>query len=130
MTNERPGPPQSVPTLTEVLELPEAARVPVTEAAGEPSPPPAAAVDGAAPSPAPPPASSSLDEDQLTERILTELQRQVDLVLEYRVRELLTPILTRATDALVRDTRVELSRSLRDLVARSVAQEISRLRAR
>ena len=70
------------------------------------------------------------DQEQLTQRILADVQRQIDLVLEYRLREVLAPILTRATDALVRDARKELSSSLRDIVARSVAQELLRQRSR
>ena len=46
------------------------------------------------------------------------------------MREVLAPILARATDAIVRDARSELSRSLRDLVAQSVAQELRRQRGR
>jgi hypothetical protein len=72
---------------------------------------------------------AAISEDQLTQRILADLLHQVDLMLEYRVREALTPILTRATDALVRDARAELARSLRDVVARCVAQELRRQRS-
>jgi hypothetical protein len=69
-------------------------------------------------------------QDQLTRQVLAELQRQIDGVLEYRVREILTPILARATDAVVREARHELARSLRDVVAQCVAQELQRQRAR
>jgi hypothetical protein len=46
------------------------------------------------------------------------------------VREILTPILTRATDAVVREARHELARSLRDVVSQCVAQELQRQRTR
>ena len=46
------------------------------------------------------------------------------------MREVLAPVLTRATDALVRDARSELASTLRDVVARAVAQELSRHRGR
>lgn len=171
MTNERSGPPQAVPTLTEVVTWPDAGPEPGSEPVREPplapqpepvreppaEPEPAPARDPppvvpetssvlapahAEPPPAPVRASAAepapagltaarlpLTEEQLTQRILLDLQRQVDLVLEFRVREVLTPILTRATDALVREARAELSRSLRDVVARSVAQELRRQRS-
>jgi hypothetical protein len=73
-------------------------------------------------------APQGIDEAQLVERVLSELQRQVELMLEYRLREVLTPALARATDALIRDARVELASTLRDVVARAVALELSRHR--
>jgi len=167
MTAERPGPPQSVPTLTEVISWPEAARPTHddaresadsragddagprdTEARGQPvqsaEAPPMAKVPTAEPPPVSPqgahepsavahasePGSTSVgvDEDALARRVLLDLQRQLDGVLEYRVREVLTPILERAADALVRDARRELSRSLADLVDRAVAEQLRRQR--
>jgi translation elongation factor EF-Tu-like GTPase len=73
-------------------------------------------------------AEGAIDERQLKERILVDLQQQIDAVIEYRMREVLTPILTRATDSIVRDARAELSRSLRTLIDQSVAQELRRQR--
>lgn len=72
--------------------------------------------------------ASPVDEEALTERILVSLQRQIELMLEYRVRESLAPVLTRAADGLIQDARVELASSLRDVVSRAVAQEVARLR--
>ena len=69
-------------------------------------------------------------EDQLVQRVLADVQRQVDLMLETRMREAIAPALTRLTDALVRETRAELASTLRDVVARAVAQELSRHRTR
>ena len=169
MTPARSGPPDSVPTLTEVIEWPRAERSPKGEAPVEEPPlgptpepvrdpadplpeqdppadvPPAreppAVPDG---EPAPPPVraaaepavgslvssspASPFDERQLKESILVDLQRQIDAVIEYRMREVLTPILTRATDSIVRDARAELSRSLRTWIDQSVAQELRRQR--
>jgi len=65
-------------------------------------------------------------EVQLTQRVLADLQRQVELMLEVRLREALAPILARATDALVRDARKELTAAMRDIVARSIAKELGR----
>ena len=130
MNGPRPQPPYGVPTLTEVVEpLPFLA--PVAEL-----PPPPAAANESVPEPAdepvlPEPVSApAFDEEQLIERVLADLQRQVELMLEYRLREVLTPALTRATDALVRDARIELASTLRDVVARAVAQELLRHRGR
>jgi hypothetical protein len=136
MSSQRPMPPQRVPTLTEVVE--PLYRPPpvehVAEPMGEPTfdPPFDAAPEheshaGAAPSAV---EVHGIDENQLIERVLSDLQRQVELMLEYRLREVLTPALTRATDALMRDARVELASTLRDVVARAVAQELSRHRGR
>ena len=161
MTVERPGPPQSVPILTEVIDWPDEAP-PAREGRLETSEPPArvvtgrgegetggqatslpAAADTTALSPADAPADvptgdappsepvraiAALEEDALVRRVLLELQGRLDGVLEYRVREVLTPILDRAADALVRDARRELSRTLVDLVGRAVAEELRRQR--
>ena len=122
MSNRGSLPPDRVPTLTEVVAwpapaAPEAApAVPTTPAVIE-------VTATAEPTPAP-----SLDTDQLTQRVLTDLHRQIDLMLDYRLREVLTPLLTRAADSIVREARVELASTLRDVVARAVAQELARHR--
>ena len=81
--------------------------------------------DGMATPHAPP-----MSDEQLIQRVLVDVQRQVDLMLEYRLREVLTAILTRAADGVIRDARAELASTLRDVVARAVAQELSRHRDR
>ncbi len=122
----RPPPPARVPTLTEVVSLPEApaAVAPTASSAafGRTEPPPLPAVEPATP--------RSLDEDAIVQRVLADLQRQVELMLEVKLREALAPALTRATDALMREARNELASTLRDVVARAVSQEISRHRGR
>jgi hypothetical protein len=123
----RPLPPQRVPTLTEVVEPMYRASPPPPDSLAQDLPPPMEA------SPAEEPTGDlpqGIDEAQLIERVLTDLQRQVELMLEYRLREVLTPALVRATDALIRDARVELASTLRDVVARAVALELSRHRGR
>lgn len=125
----RPVPPGRVPTLTEVVRIPE----PAPAATAVPSPPepafartePAPLQPVASPQPA-----ASLDEDAVVQRVLADLQRQIDLMLEVKLREVLTPALTRATDALMREARTELASTLRDVVSRAVAQELSRHRGR
>ncbi|HRH18425.1 MAG TPA: hypothetical protein PKV17_14380 [Aquabacterium sp.] len=71
-----------------------------------------------------------VDEALIAQRVLVDLQRQVDGMLEYRLREAMAPILARATDALMRDLRQELSKTMNDVVARAVAQEVARQRSR
>ena len=121
------GPPGGIPTLTEVVPWPgQAPIVPApalaTVAAAAPAAPSAAPTVTAAPLvPAAP-----INEAQLTQRVLVDLQRQIDLMLEVRLREALAPVLARAADALIRDARKELTVALRDAVARSVAQELAR----
>ena len=168
MTPARNAPPDSVPTLTEVIDWPRASAPgdpPVEDPPSAPTPepvrdpgdplpsqdPPTApepakdppAVPEDEPSPPPvhageitPGAAAGVsafgatlpNERQLTERILLDLQRQIDAVIEYRMREVLTPILSRATDSIVRDARAELARSLRSWVDQSVTQELRRQR--
>lgn len=132
MVPTRPPPPQRVPTLTEVVVVPTAA--PAGEA-------PSVAVGEGAHSPrvdadvVPAGATHAyvlpeITEQQLTQRVLADVQRQIDLMLEQRVREAMAPALARLTDALVRDARDQLSVALRDIVARAVTQEMSRHRTR
>jgi hypothetical protein len=64
------------------------------------------------------------------QRVLADVQRQLDLVFEYKLRELLTPALARIADSLIRDTRNELATTLREVVTRAVAQELHRNRGR
>ena len=131
MSNGRARPPQRVPTLTEVVEIPAAPPrdeppIPVGETIHAPVTEAEVATLVAAQTAALPP----LDEEQLTQRVLGELQRQIDVLLEQRMREALAPVLARLTDSLVRDVRGELASTLRELVARAVAQELSRHRKR
>ena len=143
----RPHPAQ-VPTLTEVIDLDAPLVVPQVPA-------PSASAAALSPTPAPAPAPAvrtppiSLDslpvlaeavspaalqpevsEAQLAHRVLADVQKQVDGMLEFRLREALAPVLARHTEAIVRDLRDELSRTLKDVVARSVTQELAKLRQR
>ncbi len=128
-------PPQgSIPTLTEVVPWPSvatAAPAPSTVEApvAAPSLAVAAAVARQAASASPAPAAvepAAISEAELTQRVLADVQKQIDMVLEVRLREALAPALARATDTLVRDARKELTSTLRDIVARSVAHELAR----
>lgn len=136
MSEPESMPPQHVPTLTEVVDWPQRGAALASNAAPEVASPaasptasmPAVLVTAAA-TPAEPPAILP-NEEQLVQRVLVGLQRQVDLMLEYRLREVLTPLLARATDSVIRDARSELASTLRDVVARAVAQELARHRIR
>jgi hypothetical protein len=109
-----------------------AAPAPAGNAPAPPTIPPAAATLP----PATPPATaaaaparagaSPAGDVQLTQRVLADLQRQVELMLEVRLREALAPILARASDALVRDAKKELTAAMRDIVSRSIARELGR----
>jgi hypothetical protein len=145
MTPDKP-PPGTIPTLTEVVPWPEAPPAAPAPAAAPSWPAPSsqalspspasptvlparaepAGVAGPVPAPAAAVASPALDEAQLAQRVLVDLQKQVDLMLEVRLREALAPILTRAGDAIVRDARKELTAALHDVVARAVAKELGR----
>ena len=134
MSTGRP-PPGSIPTLTEVVSWPAAAPLATAIVApAAPGPMPAAEIAApapvtlapvaAVPAPKPAPAAQAIDEVQLQQRVLADIQKQVDLMLEVRLREALAPALGRATDALVRDARKELTSTLRDIVAKAVAREL------
>jgi hypothetical protein len=154
MNAERPHTPLSVPTLTEVVAVAD----PGGDPADAQSPPAhgADAVDPGRPS-APTPVDLHLDEveqpalhadalpdapggharttplptdSQLTQQVLADVSRQIELMLEYRMREALAPILARATDTMIRDARNQLVNTLHEMVARAVAQEMSRHRDR
>lgn len=94
-------------------------------AVAAPVPAPAAPAASGAPAATRPVAATAADV-QLTQRVLADLQRQVELMLEVRLREALAPILARASDALVRDARKELTAAMRDIVSRSIARELGR----
>lgn len=123
-------PPASVPTLTEVVAWPdsETERMPLMpEALTAPAEPPALRAET---DPVPALAAHDDEHERLVERVLAEVQRQVDLMLEYRLREALTPMLARLADSVVREARTELASALHDAVSRGVAKELARHRSR
>ena len=135
--NESGGrpPPRQVPTLTEIVDADEgqpSVSAPVGVGVGH------TVVIEATAAGVPPltvrapsnPADESLMAEQLAARVLADVQRHIDLTLEQRLREMLTPTLARLTDALMHDSREQLAVVLRELVARAVAQEIERRRQR
>lgn len=76
------------------------------------------------------PVLPEISEAQLAQRVLADVQRQIDGMLDFRLKEAIGPILARHSEALVRELREELTRTMRDVVARSVTQEMAKLRQR
>ena len=115
---------QSLPTLTEVIEMPPPGRATGADelAAAAPAEPRLPAV----PTEVAPVRTPGISEEEVIQRVLHDLQRHTELMLEYRLREALTPALARLSDALIRDLRQELAATLRDVVARAVSQEMAR----
>ncbi len=116
--------PSQVPTLTEVVGMSsiDPARLPVLDQALQvPSPAPRTVAG---------PELGPISEAQLAHRVLVDVQKQIDSMLDFRLREAIAPLLTRHSEALVRDLREELTRTMRDVVTRSVAQEVAKLRSR
>ena len=107
----------AVPVLTEVLELPVLQELAAVPESAQPN--------GPADEPPLP-----LDETALTNQILADLRLRVDSMLTYRLREALVPVLARVADEMVEKASAELADTLRDVVARAVAQELARLRVR
>lgn len=104
-------PPMRVPTLTEVVDWPLVHLVGIELPAREPPP-------------APP-----IDEAALTQRLLADLQQQIDLMLDHQLRVAMQPLLNRLANTLALQARDELASALRDLVALAVSREMIRLRA-
>lgn len=67
-----------------------------------------------------------VSEEQLTQRVLLDLQKHIEQLLEQRLRETVEPALVRLADAMVNDTRDQLATVLRDMVAHAVTQELAR----
>ncbi len=105
------------PVLPEVATMPEASTLPL------PLPPvaPAMVMSGEV---------TEVTEAQLAHRVLGVVQKQIDGMLDFRLREAMTPILQRHTDALVRELRDELKQTMQDVINRAVAQEMAKVRQR
>lgn len=135
------SPPRQVPTLTEVVDVnaPGAPAETAAEAANPaiaPLPAPAQAPQRSFTAPAAGPVRKAGAEpelavssaEQLSQRVLDDLQRELDPLLQQRVSELLAPALTRATEAMAQQLREELAVAMREMVTHAVAQELARLR--
>jgi hypothetical protein len=130
-------PPKLVPTLTDVVGFsldPEAESSAVDAPAAHPSTPTEPAPRSAdvmqlRPS-LPPLPADAVDEAELTQRVLVDVQRQIDRMFEFRMRESVGPVFARLLDAFLIETREELNKTLHDVVRRAVAQELARHRPR
>lgn len=71
-----------------------------------------------------------VDETRVVQRVLADLDKQLDLMFEHRLRESLSPLLARMTDSLVREMRSQLAADLREMVSRAVSLELDRLQKR
>lgn len=74
--------------------------------------------------------SAELSHEQVVHRVMMDVQRRVDSMLEFRLKQALEPVFARHAEAIVRDLRDELSATMRDVVARAVAQELAKMRQR
>lgn len=105
---------------------------PQPEAPEAPAVPPPTLAPAAAPAQAGSPwsdASLGELESELRERITRQVLGRIDFVLDHRVRSSVTDIVDHAIDALAAEIKRGLHETLNDIVARAVAQEISRLQS-
>lgn len=116
--------PARLPTLTEVMQEGQRAARAEPAAPAQDAPPPAASTVAAAGE------LAGLDEARIVEAVMNGLQQRIDLMLDFRLREALAPVLARATDAILREARDELTHTLHDVVTRAVSQELARRRLR
>ena len=72
------------------------------------------------------PANAPLGETELVQRVMLDMQRQIEQLLEVRLREALAPAVVRATDTLAREARKELTGALRDIATQAVRRELER----
>jgi len=101
---------------------------PTVRAAPSTASPGAAAPQGLTPKVLVPssPQQQVIDEARVVQRVMADLDKQLDLMFEHRLREALTPVLARMTDGLVRELRNQLAANLREMVAKAVSLELDR----
>jgi len=117
--SQDPKPPQRVPTLTEVIsDLPaEPAAPPQPAARGDAN----VASDALL-------AATMVEEARIAQRVIERLQGRVDVLFEHRLREALTPMVSRVFSALAAEVRNDLARKLREAVEQAVNEEMARHR--
>jgi hypothetical protein len=125
------GPWEAVPPPPAPVASPRVAAVPppsaVRAAATAASPAPAAPLGVTPKVPAASPQQQQvIDEARVVQRVMADLDKQLDLMFEHRLREALTPVLARMTDGLVRELRNQLAANLREMVAKAVSLELDR----
>lgn len=66
-------------------------------------------------------------EHEVRERVLYQVLERIDFVLEQRVRDSLADVLQTAVEGLATELKNGLHHSIRDVITRAVAQEITKL---
>lgn len=126
-------PPVSVPTLTEVVEWAPAVPPPPLDAVPTLHDEVPVLCDAAwlvertTPTPAPtqPQPFTPVDEAQLTQRILEQIEQQLDTLFSERLSPLMLAVLDRAVEELTAQARNELASMLPGIVSQAVSQELS-----
>ncbi|MBL8318804.1 MAG: hypothetical protein JNJ42_10390 [Burkholderiaceae bacterium] len=73
-------------------------------------------------------AAALVHEARIAEQVLVRLQPQIDVLFEHRMRDVLAPAINRLTTALADEARKQLAMTVREIVARAVAEEVARHR--
>jgi len=124
-------PPVSVPTLTEVVEWAPAAPPPPLDAVPTLHDEVPVLCDAAwlvertTPTPTQPQAFTPVDEAQLTQRILEQIEQQLDTLFSERLSPLMLAVLDRAAEELAAHARNELASTLPGIVSQAVSQQLS-----
>ncbi len=71
----------------------------------------------------------SADDEKLVMRILEDVQRQVDLMIEHQLRQALAPVIEKLSASLAEEARKAVLDTMRDVVQRAVKQEVARVQA-
>lgn len=120
----RSTPPERVPTLTEVLDQTTAA-----SASSSINPAAPALFSDPQPAVAGPASAPTADADlAVAQAITADLQAHIDRVLDARLRAALEPVLQQIVSRVIEETRRELASTLRDGMARALAQQNARHR--
>ncbi len=129
-------PPVSVPTLTEVVEWAPAVTPPPLDAVPTLHDEVPVLCDAAwlverttpTPTPTQPQAFIPVDEAQLTQRILEQIEQQIDNMVSERLSPLMLAVLDRAVEELATHAKNELASTLRGIVSQAVSQELAKRR--
>ena len=107
---------EPLPVLGEVLEFPPAiAALPVLDALPQVIPTPAASPSGVE-------VGGAVDVERIVSLVMARLEPHIADLLQARLAEALAPALAQVADQLIRDSRTQVSATLRELVQESLAQ--------
>ncbi len=73
---------------------------------------------------------ASIDAQSPLTRVLADVQRQLDAGLDAQLHAALGPLLARATESLIRETREQLTATLHEMIERALTEELARHRIR